>query len=292
MISTRGGLFFSRRAARRSAVSLCILLVSLFAVCDCSGSEVLGDLSDESMVTQLLEMAIPVGETRIVPVDDVTRAAVGDPSIVDIVVIGPDLILANAKAPGKTSLHFWTDSGVEFVTVTSYRDLSEVIDQAAKLIGTDSVRLTPAGSSVILEGFVESNEQKERIAKIAAAYFGDVVDLLKTPGGGSTEDEQIREGILSLIGGVDIDVKVVRGKALLTGVVGRASEKYAVEAIARLYVDEVISLIQVASDIDEGREDRQSEPLPTDPGVGQLAAVQVIRGTEVTSVVASREEQP
>lgn len=99
MISTRGGLFFSRRAARRSAVSLCILLVSLFAVCDCSGSEVLGELSDESMVTQLLEMAIPVGETRIVPVDDVTRAAVGDPSIVDIVVIGPDLILANVESP-------------------------------------------------------------------------------------------------------------------------------------------------------------------------------------------------
>jgi len=181
---------------------------------------------------------------------------------------------------------------VEFLTVTSYRDLSEVIGQAAELIGVDTVRLTPAGSSVILEGFVESSEQKERIVKIAAAYFGDVVDLLKAPGAaGSTEDEQIRDGILSLIGGVDIDVKVVRGKALLTGVVSSASDKHAVEAIARLYVDEVISLINVKVDEDKAPEGRPSEPQPAEPGVGQLAAVQVIRGTEVTSVVASREEQ-
>ena len=233
MIPTRAGRFQSR-AARRSAALLCILLVSLLAAFDCSGSEVPSELSDQPQVTQLLEMAIPVGETRIIPVRQVTRAAVGDPSIVDIVVIGPDLILANAKAPGKTSLHFWTDSGIEFVTVTSYRDLSEVIDQAAELIGTDTVRLTLAGSSVILEGFVESGEQKERIVKIAAAYFGDVVDLLKAPGAGSTEDEQIRDGILSLIDGTGIDVKVVRGKALLTGAVSTTSEKHAAEAVARL----------------------------------------------------------
>lgn len=290
MIPTRAGRSF-RRAARSGAVSLCILLVSLFAAFDCSASEVSSELEDQPFVTQLLEMAIPVGETRIVPVGQVTRAAVGDPSIVDIVVIGPDLILANAKAPGRTSLHFWTDSGVEFVTVTSYRDLSEVIDQAAGLIGVDTVRLTPAGPSVVLEGFVESSEQKERIVKIATAFFGDVVDLLKAPGAGSTEDEQVRDSILTLIGDADVDVKVVRGKALLTGVVSKMSDKHTVEAIARLYVDEVISLIRVESDEDGAPEGPQAEPQPTDPGVGQLAAVQVIRGTEVTSVVASREEQ-
>lgn len=167
----------------RIAIAACLAFFGvLFVFAECAGSEPLSQVSGEGETAQQLEMEIPVGETRIVPVTGVTRAAVGDPSIVDIAVVGPDLILANAKAPGKTSLHLWTDSGVEFVAVTAYLDRTAALDQATQLIGIETVRLTPVGSSVILEGSVDSQEQRDRALKIASAFFEDIVDLVIVPG--------------------------------------------------------------------------------------------------------------
>lgn len=174
---------FPGKGVRIATAVLLAFLAFLLVAGECAaGSEPLSAVSGHAAMNHQLEMEIPVGETRIVPVTGVIRAAVGDPSIVDIAVIGPDLILANAKAPGKTSLHLWTDSGVEFVTVTSFRDLAPLIGQATELIGIETLRLTPVGSSVILEGSVDSLEQKERALKIASAFFGDVVDLVSAPG--------------------------------------------------------------------------------------------------------------
>ena len=180
MTQTAGDLLPVRGARIASAIFLAFLAL-LLVLAESAEAESQAGACGQAAVTQQLEMEIPVGETRIVPVTGVIRAAVGDPSIADIAVIGPDLILANAKAPGKTSLHLWTDSGVEFVTVTSYLDLTAAVDHATELIGVETLRLTPAGSSMILEGSVDSQELKDRALMIASAFFEDVVDLVRVP---------------------------------------------------------------------------------------------------------------
>lgn len=211
---------FPTKGGRVAAAACFAFLVLVLAFGECAASEPPAGASAQDEMTRQLEMEIPVGETRIVPLTGVIRAAVGDPSIVDIAVIGPDLILANAKAPGKTSLHLWTDSGVEFVTVTSYLDLTAAIEQATELIGIGTVRLTSVGSSVILEGSVDSQEQRDRAHKIASAFFEDVVDLVSVPGGEEPTVSAATEEGTSLASGGGTESSELPGAT--TGVARRA----------------------------------------------------------------------
>jgi pilus assembly protein CpaC len=119
----------------------------------------------------------------------VRRISVGDPNLLQVVVLGPSELQFVASALGATNVVLWDASGIPAAVIdvntgTSYtrieRELRAVLKQ-------DTIQVKSAGDAVILDGSVASPVQAERAAAIARAFFpkdGDkkVVNALEVGG--------------------------------------------------------------------------------------------------------------
>lgn len=123
-------------------------------------------------------LSVGVSRSRILDGDGVSQVAVADPEIADVIVSGNEVILIGKKT-GATSLHIWKWGNRTSYTVVvdgSNTASSEVIKNA---IGYAGVDVNVVGNKVILEGMVVGQYERNRAEKIAAAYGGEVVNLLE-----------------------------------------------------------------------------------------------------------------
>lgn len=67
------------------------------------------------------EKTLNVGDSIIIECKNVTRAAVGDPVIADVVPISSKEILVNGKSPGRTVIYIWDDMGRAYLGLKSKR---------------------------------------------------------------------------------------------------------------------------------------------------------------------------
>lgn len=110
----------------------------------------------------------------------ITRIAVANPDIADVMVISRDEILTVAKKPGTTTLYIWFDDGMrrEYAVNVSNRDV-ETAQAIQKLLGYSGLTVEKAGEKILLEGKVENQLQKNRAQKVAEMYSDKVVNLLE-----------------------------------------------------------------------------------------------------------------
>jgi len=127
-----------------------------------------------------------VGDVQVINVMNLVRASVGNPEVAILNVISQDELLVTALKPGSTSLLTW-ESGLGYVTrevnvldATQLREeeIASVIDD-----GDIRVRILMSGESaptpgVILEGRVETEEERARAQLIASLYAGERVTNL------------------------------------------------------------------------------------------------------------------
>jgi Flp pilus assembly secretin CpaC len=109
------------------------------------------------------------------------------------------------------------------------------------LKGIPSVRVTQAGSSVVIDGSVSTLLAKERVERLVSSFKG-VVSLVTLDE--STESNEIlAKEILAKIGLVGLSVKMVRGHVVLEGEVANESDRKSAEAVAKTFSEKIVNNI-------------------------------------------------
>lgn len=133
-------------------------------------------------------LAVNVNQSLSVGLYQVTRASIANPEIADIVIISDREMVLIGKKPGTTTLHTWVAGGARYTYEVRVGNLDKASsEQIRELLGYPDVAVNVIGNTVVLEGEVEDQNEKQRAEKIAAAYSGNVVNLLEI-----TNPKQVR----------------------------------------------------------------------------------------------------
>jgi pilus assembly protein CpaC len=171
---------------------LCRLLMPL-AVLWLLPSPLLGDDSSAQLVRpsivykvqgldERLEMV--VHSSRILTLEQkIAQTAVGNPDILDSTILSPNQVQILAKSTGVTQVDLWDENKKLYtidVRVTGdARELALVLRTA---FPKDALRVTPVASSVMISGFVDKNEDIDRIIQIAEQYYPKVLNNMTVGG--------------------------------------------------------------------------------------------------------------
>jgi pilus assembly protein CpaC len=142
---------------------------------------------DEDMIRSL---ELEIGKAAILRTAfQVKRVSVGNPKILDVVVLSPREIQLVPSTIGETNLVLWDPAGAPQAAIDIHvgAAFTQIERQLRKLLGTDEIHVDSAGEAVVLSGSVSSPAQVERAIAIAQAFFPEdpeskVVNALEVGG--------------------------------------------------------------------------------------------------------------
>lgn len=118
----------------------------------------------------------------------VKRVSVGDPELLDVVVLTPREIQLVAKGVGSTNLVLWSGNGAPeaAIEVRIGTPHSQIEGELARIFPNESIQVDAAGNSVVVKGRVSSAVVQEQALEVTRAFFGDkptpVINLLEVGG--------------------------------------------------------------------------------------------------------------
>jgi pilus assembly protein CpaC len=122
-------------------------------------------------------ITLPRGATELLQLpNDLTRVAVADTSIANVLVVSPREILVNAIAVGSTSLIVWDiDDTARTYTVEVTVDVGAIQRHFASIFPQEDIQVTAQGNVVVLSGTVSGGEVAQRMVEIARASGATVI---------------------------------------------------------------------------------------------------------------------
>ncbi|MBC7545049.1 MAG: type II and III secretion system protein family protein [Candidatus Sericytochromatia bacterium] len=137
------------------------------------------------------ELHVILGRSEVVQMPEaITRVAISDPSIADVVVLPDREVLINGKAGGVTSLMVWTRSGRRTYEVSVGQDLQGLLPALTQITGSHDLSVTMANGTVILQGTVRTARLKALAERVAGTYATRIISELAIQAG-----EQIQVSI-------------------------------------------------------------------------------------------------
>jgi len=137
-------------------------------------------LTNRVMAVAAENMTVAVNQSRVLSFDAVEKVAVANPEIADVVVVSGLEILLVGKAPGLTTLHVWARGGrYSYLVEVGAADIT-IANDIKNILGLSDITVSKVNKTVILEGTVNDQYQKNRAEKVASAYAEKVVNLLET----------------------------------------------------------------------------------------------------------------
>lgn len=124
-------------------------------------------------------ISVAVDSSQVLRCYGVQRVAVANPEIADVMVVSGSEIMVIGKAPGRTSLHVWSWNGRTSYVVEVAADDMPIANEIRRILGTQDIKVSKVGKTVILEGRIADKYQKQRAEKVASAYGEKVVNLLE-----------------------------------------------------------------------------------------------------------------
>jgi len=122
---------------------------------------------------------VSVGESVTIPGENVSKLAIADPTIADVVPLSDKELSVIGKKPGVTTLSVVKNDG----SATEHHRIEVGNDAAAatirQMIGSSDITVRAIGDSLVLDGKVNDEIEAQRAAQIAAAYKSQVVNLLE-----------------------------------------------------------------------------------------------------------------
>ncbi len=130
-----------------------------------------------SPVTAHADKTLHIGDSDVYEFDGMTTAAVGSPTVADIVPLSSRRLLVNAKGVGQTTLFVYDRRGkhrLVLAVVPPAPDLSPLAAQVQAEIGLPGVTARAVKDTVFLEGTVSSVVALQRAGAIAGVYTPEV----------------------------------------------------------------------------------------------------------------------
>lgn len=179
---------------------------------------------------------VSVGEAVTIPGENISKIAIADPAVVDVIPLSEKELSIIGKKSGVTTLTIVKGDG----SATQMYHIDVGNDAAAvtirQMVGSTNIIVRAIGDTLVLDGKVDDELVAQRAAQIAAAYKGPVVNLLEI-----TKPRQIRvrtrvaevntEAIKNIgfqwfgpQGQVQYAMQYVGGGSILSGFIPTASE--------------------------------------------------------------------
>lgn len=230
------------------------------------------------------DISLSVGSQRVLPAEGVTRVAVGNPAVAEVKALGNQL-LVTGMGEGRTSLLFWSGSGVRrsLRIAVSRQDPQELSDELRKLLRElKGVSVRVAGGRVYLDGRVFTPEDFERVER-ALALYPMVKSFVTGAPDARTRAAKRLNGILEAAGLAGASARAVGELLFVEGAVENAQELKklelllkasgeAVENLAAVGLRRMISSEVSFVEIRRSSRDRVGIKYPTDV-VGRLGGV-------------------
>lgn len=139
-------------------------------------------------------MTLQVGDSEVMEVKEVSRVAVGDPMIADVVPLSTSEILLNAKSPGRTVLYTWDKGGRQLYRVIvepATVDMGQISQAINAELKDPRITVRGVGNTIILEGTVSREAESSRAEAIARAVVENSVFRGTTSGAKSQEVKSV-----------------------------------------------------------------------------------------------------
>ena len=122
---------------------------------------------------------------------DVVRIAVTNPTVADAVVVQPQEILIDGKAPGTVSLIVWGRTSRKQYDLVVEPGVHNLEQQLEALFPGEDINVNVTEEAIILSGRVSSNQVMLRAGEIAtgSSTKAKVINMLQLPGG--SESQQV-----------------------------------------------------------------------------------------------------
>ena len=124
-------------------------------------------------------LRIAVSESKSMSFGAIEKVAIANPDIADVVVLSGGNLLVIGKTPGATSLNVWSNGERYPYTIEVAAADAAVAAQVREILGYPGVKVGKVGKTIILEGTVRDQYQRDRAEKLGMAYGEKVVNLLE-----------------------------------------------------------------------------------------------------------------
>jgi len=169
---------------RKRFFKTCFAASVAFAMLFCCHNLALSKMFELSPLAQDDDLRIVVGDLDTIWTKDLTRIAVANPSVADVVETKPTEALISAKSPGKTDIYIWDKYGKRKVTVWVFSEslelaqarITELLDSA----GIKEIVLTKNDleGKIIVSGDIDEAE-KDTYKGIIEPFKSSIIDLVK-----------------------------------------------------------------------------------------------------------------
>jgi pilus assembly protein CpaC len=141
---------------------------------------------------QVERVVLTAGRSTVLRTDfEIVRIAVTNPAVADAVVVQPQEILVDGKAPGTVSLIVWSNTSRKHYDLVVEPAITTLQQQLRALFPGEDVRVSATDEAIILSGAVSTNTVSLRAAEIAQATSSKVkvINMLQLPTG--QESQQV-----------------------------------------------------------------------------------------------------
>lgn len=134
--------------------------------------------ANKAAVPAVVDLTLRMGDSNVVDCIGLTRAAVGDPQVADVLPVSTKELLINAKSPGKTVVYVWDSSGRRTFNVSVIAgeiDIAKVCAAIESEIGDPRITTRAVGTTIFLEGTVSSEVESNNALAVAEAVVENAV---------------------------------------------------------------------------------------------------------------------
>ncbi len=128
------------------------------------------------------EITLQPGQRQILERQGISRVAVVDPTVADVVPVGPTVMVLKASQVGETLLFLNHAGGRDvfrvLVTSPPVPDISQLASQVEAGINRSGISARGVGRSVILEGEAATEAERKRAEAIARAFGAELQNLM------------------------------------------------------------------------------------------------------------------
>jgi len=130
---------------------------------------------------------VNVGEAVAVPLENVAKLAIADPTIADVVALSDKEISVIGKKVGVTTLAVVHTEGRPTTIFRIEVGNAAAAETIRQMVGSKNITVRAIGDTLVLDGKVDNEIEAQRAVQIAGAYKAQVLNLLEI-----TKPRQIR----------------------------------------------------------------------------------------------------
>ena len=130
-------------------------------------------------VSAAQKLRVAVSQYELLMFANIQSVAIANPEIADVTIALDSEVLVVGKAAGKTTLHVWSAEGSKTYEIEVIADNTTLENEIKEILGFPNVCVLKVNKTIVLEGSVDTQQQKKRAENVAGAYGEKVVNLLE-----------------------------------------------------------------------------------------------------------------